>query len=100
MRLTSEKLYMIMSYVFPTNFINIIFFYGGVYPQVLHVPYWSVDADSIWNESTLFFSRKNDRVGVYLNHKTYVYVDEAIIKMFRTSIHQNMYHFNLIYGQS
>ena len=47
MRLTSEKLYMIMSYVFPTNFINIIFFYGGVYPQVLHVPYWSVDAESI-----------------------------------------------------
>ena len=38
---------MIMSLVFPTNVINIIFFYGGVYPQVLHVPYKSVDVESI-----------------------------------------------------
>ena len=55
---------------------------------------------NLFEMNQLFFSRKNDRVGVYLNHKTYVYVEEAIIKMFRTSIHQNMYHFNLIYGQS
>ena len=52
---------------------------------------------NLFEISTLFFSRKNDRVGVHLNRKTYVYVDEAIIKIFRTSIHQNMYHFSLIY---